>query len=156
MKYRLLSTGKIRNKHIQALVADYEGRIHRMVPFESVEIADEKIQSGRPVAAIQKAEGERLLKKIPADACTVVLDEKGKQLSSVELANWIQGMESRYREMIFCIGGALGHGEEVKARADCLLSLSAMTMTHTMARLFAVEQLYRAFAIQKGLPYHNE
>ncbi|MBB5021078.1 23S rRNA (pseudouridine(1915)-N(3))-methyltransferase RlmH [Desulfurispira natronophila] len=156
MKYRIISVGKVRNRHFQTLIDDFESRIARLVPFESLQVADEKIRESSPPSRIREQESQRVLERIPADSGVVALDEGGQQMSSVALARWLQKQEPRWRSITFCVGGALGHGECLQQRADTTLSLSLLTFNHHLARLVTVEQIYRALSIQRGLPYHNE
>ena len=107
-------------------------------------------------AEIKKHEGKKLLKGIAPGDELVLLDEKGKQFNSVEFASFLQKkFNAGLKKMIFCIGGAYGFSEEVYMRSNSKISLSEMTFSHQMVRLIFLEQLYRAFTIIKGEPYHN-
>ncbi|WP_027389794.1 23S rRNA (pseudouridine(1915)-N(3))-methyltransferase RlmH [Chrysiogenes arsenatis] len=156
MKYRLLSFGKVRDRHFQALIEDFEKRIGRFVPFEATVLKDAKIASHVPVAQVQEEEGERLLKAVSSDTSLILFDEQGDQLTSRQFAEWIGSMESWNREIAFAIGGALGHGTLVRTRAERRVSLSPLTFNHYLARLVALEQLYRALTLLRGMPYHND
>lgn len=156
MKYRILALGKLRDRNFRALVQDFEQRIAQLVPFESLELRDEKLLPGRDPAQLREAEAERILGKIHADTCVVALDEAGTGMGSRELAAWLESLERSRREIAFCVGGALGHGEVLLRRADSRLSLSPMTMNHYLARLVLAEQLYRAISLTRGMPYHND
>jgi 23S rRNA (pseudouridine1915-N3)-methyltransferase len=135
--------GKDKLAAIQSLTAEYLQRLARIVPVETHELAGE--------AAVfrqrEKASGTRAL---------ILLDSRGKQLSSEELAEFLRGhMDRGTRQLIFAIGGADGFSAESRRAADMQLSLGKMTLPHELARVVLLEQLYRAFTILKGHPYHT-
>ena len=104
----------------------------------------------------KQAEGEMILRNITASTDMILLDEKGKEFRSVEFADHIQKKMSSGRDVVFVVGGPYGFSEAVYQRADGKISLSKMTFSHQMVRLFFVEQLYRAMTILRGEPYHHE
>lgn len=157
MKLTLVCIGKLSAAFLREGVAEYAGRINHYLPLTTLEIKEEKAGGKKAdPQRIRDLEGEKLLAKIPEGAFTVVLDERGKQLGSEALAGFLEEqMVHGTGEIVLIIGGAYGLSDRVKARADRLLSLSAMTFTHQMARLFLLEQLYRALTIVRNEPYHN-
>jgi 23S rRNA (pseudouridine1915-N3)-methyltransferase len=157
MKLKLLAIGKIKREAYQQLAREYEKRIRRFQPFEVIEIPDEKIGSKAEIPKILSKEAERVEKHLKRDSHLVVLDEKGEQWSSIDLA-WELGQwfHASPTEIVFLIGGAFGLDEELKKRAEVRLSLSKLTLPHQLARVLALEQVYRALTILKNVPYHHE
>ena len=156
MKLRLLCVGRL-SESLRGAADDYAARIARYLPLAVEELKEEK-GGGKKADPrfICEREGERILQRIPPDAFTVVLDEHGRTLSSEEVAAQLElHMVQGTGELVFVIGGAYGLSEAVKARANLLLSLSSMTFTHQMARLFLLEQIYRGLTILRNEPYHN-
>lgn len=152
MKLRVLWVGKSREAWVKEALADYSGRIRHYNPLELCEVRDEK---GALAEDMRRRECERLEKLIPPNAILVLLDERGEQLDSPGLAALIgKQRDSGTSEMVFVIGGAYGFSEEFRRRGR-LLSLSRMTFTHQMVRVFLLEQLYRAFTILNNEPYHH-
>ena len=152
MKLKLLWVGKSRESWVRESVDEYAGRIRRYCPLELIEIRDEK---GAEAEEMRRRECERLEKKIPAGATLILLDEQGEQMDSPSLASFIgRQRDSGAGELVFAIGGAYGFSEEFRRRGK-LLSLSRMTFTHQMIRPFLLEQIYRAFTILNGEPYHH-
>lgn len=157
MKLRLLCVGKIGEPFLKAGIDEYAGRIQRYFPLSTVELKEEQ-GGGRDAEQrlLREREGERLLAKIPPQAFTVVLDEGGQTMDSQGLASLLEKqMLHGTQELLWLIGGPYGLSEAVKGRADLLLSLSRFTFTHQMARLFLLEQIYRALTIIRNEPYHN-
>lgn len=137
-------------------VAEYEKRAARYWSFEVVEVKEERGRKGASEEQIRNAETERLLERVPAGTDICALTRDGKSWSSDDLARYLEQLAVRGRAgAAFLIGGALGISEEGIRRADRTLSLSSMTLTHELARLFLVEQLYRAGTIVRGEPYHK-
>lgn len=157
MKIKILAVGKTDDKNLQVLVDTYVKRLAHYVKFELEIIPDLKKMKSRTEAEQKALEGEALLKKLEPGDQLVLLDEKGRQYRSMEFASQIQKkMNSGVRRMVLVIGGPYGFSDAVYARADELLSLSKMTFSHQMIRLFVVEQIYRAFTILRNEPYHHE
>ena len=157
MKLTLLCIGKLSASWIQEGAGDYSGRIRRYLPLSIEELKEIKVGGKKADAQqIRQREGESLLQKIPASAFAVALDEQGKSVESEKLSQFIgKHMLDGTQELVFLIGGAYGLSESVKQRANMTLSLSAMTLTHQMARLLLLEQIYRAMTILRNEPYHN-
>ena len=156
MKIRLLCVGKITDTSLRELIQDYSGRIQRYLPLETLELKEEKGGKKGDRNYIVQQEGEQLLTRLPSSGCIIALDERGKSISSEGLADFIGGqMLEGIPELTFVIGGAYGLTDEVRQKANRILSLSAMTFTHQMARLFLLEQIYRSLTILRNEPYHN-
>ena len=156
MKLKLLCVGKLSLAHAREGVDEYTSRLKRYLPFETVELKEEKGGKKADAEYVRKRESEQLLSRIPKNAFVVVLDEKGRSLSSEKLAQLIERhMADGTAEMAWVIGGANGTSSSLRKRADLVLSLSELTFTHQMARLLLMEQLYRAMTIIRNEPYHN-
>ena len=158
MKITIVCAGKIKEKYLNAGIAEF---LKRLKPFAQVEIREihEEKMPEEPSAAekeqVLKREGEKLLKLVPSGSYLFVLDVYGELKSSEKLAAEINELGLRGRSSLtFLIGGAFGLSEEVRARADERISFSPMTFTHQMVRLLLVEQSYRAFKINRGEKYH--
>ncbi len=155
MKFRLVCVGRLSEDWLKQGAAEYLKRLQRHYSIEIVELKEEQGQL-KDVAGLVRREGARILERIPADAVAIVLDEKGKQISSEGLAERLQEeMLHAGRDWCLVIGGPYGLDPAVRSRADLLLSLSKMTLTHQMARLLLLEQLYRSGTILRNEPYHN-
>ncbi len=157
MKLRLLCVGKLSESYLREGAEEYIGRIRRYAPLTIQELKEEKGGGKNPDPRyIRDREGERLLEKIGPDAWVIVLDEAGQAQRSEDLAALLERhMVQGTGELVLIIGGAYGLSGGVKQRADLLLSLSAFTLTHQMARLLLLEQVYRGFTIVRREPYHN-
>ena len=157
MNVTLLAVGKTDVSWVKEGLELYVSRLRRYVPFKLEEIPHLKNAAALSEAVIKEKEGEIILSKLrPADY-VVLLDEHGKEYRSVEFAQKLEALMSRSsRDIVFVIGGAYGFAEAVYSRADEKLSLSKMTFSHQMVRTVFTEQLYRAFTIIKGEPYHHE
>ncbi|TVZ28151.1 23S rRNA (pseudouridine1915-N3)-methyltransferase [Gillisia sp. Hel_I_86] len=157
MTIKLLGIGKTDDKTLQNLTDVYVKRLQFYNKFEIELVPDLKKAKNLDENQQKLKEGELLLNKIPASDFVVLLDENGKQLSSVDFSEFIQKrFNSGLKQVVFVIGGPYGFSEEVYKRADSRLSLSKMTFSHQMVRLFFTEQLYRAFTILKNEPYHHK
>lgn len=155
MKIEIWWIGKTFQDFTQKGYTVFLKRIEKFNPIGIVELAEIKGQSN-PVA-LKKMEAERILAKLKPDDFLILLDEKGKSLTSVEFADFIQKKENQsIKKLIFLIGGAYGFDERVYERANDKLSLSNMTFSHQLIRLIFMEQLYRSFTIMNNFPYHNE
>jgi 23S rRNA (pseudouridine1915-N3)-methyltransferase len=155
MKLRFLWIGKTKRAPVRELVGEYRERIKRFAPVEVVELRDRDEVGGDARRIIEK-EGEDILTRTAQDAFVIALDERGRQLDSVQLAELIeQHRVSGTKQMTFVIGSHNGLAESVRKRAQCLLALSRMTLTHEMARAVLMEQVYRAFTIIHDLPYQK-
>lgn len=154
MRLRLIWVGKTRNEHLRALVEDYLKRLSRFARCEVTELRESGASDER--ACIEE-EGKRIVGALASDALAVLLDVRGRTVwSSEELAAQIEEWQTRsVKEAAFIVGGHLGVSEEVRRRAQLSWSLSRLTLTHEMARVVLVEQLYRAHTIMRGLPYQK-
>lgn len=157
MTITLILVGKTDIKHLEALINDYKKRLSFFVKFEVKIIPDLKKRKNMDVELQKEKEGELILDKISNSDFVVLLDENGVEYSSTKLASWLQKrMNSGLKNLVFIVGGPYGFSPEIYARGNQKLSLSKMTFSHQMIRLFFTEQLYRAFSILKNLPYHHE
>lgn len=156
MKTELILVGRTTDKYFEAGIADYTSRISHYMPFNITTIPELKNTKNMTEEQQKQAEGELIMKHIQPQDTVVLLDEKGRELRSVELASWLQQKQNTARRLLFVIGGPYGFSPVVYARADEKLSLSKLTFSHQMVRLVFTEQLYRACTIIKGEPYHHE
>ena len=157
MRISLVTVGKTDVKWVREGLDLYAGRLSHYVPFTLEEIPELKNAASLTRDRIKEKEGELILKRIKDTDEVILLDERGKELRSVELASLLEGKLSRgVRDLVFVVGGAYGFSQKVYERADACLSLSRMTFSHQMVRTIFAEQLYRAFTIIKGEPYHHE
>ncbi len=156
MTIKLLTIGKTDSKELQKLIDDYQKRLGFYIKFEFEIIPDIKNSKNLTEDQQKQKEGELILGKLNTTDVLVLLDENGKQLDSVSFSNYLQKhMNSGIKQLVFVIGGPYGFSEEVYNKAKGKLSLSKMTFSHQMVRLFVVEQLYRAFTILRNEPYHH-
>lgn len=157
MKITFLTVGKTTFPFVREGSETFVKRIKHYTPFECLEIPELKNTSSLSKEQIKEKEGELILKQIKNTDKVILLDERGRHFTSVEWAKEIEKeIISGTRSIIFVVGGAYGFSPSVYQRADSKISLSHMTFSHQIIRLFFVEQLYRAFTIIKGEPYHNE
>ena len=156
MKITLLVVGKTTDQRLVSLIEDYRQRLTHYVPFDLVVIPDLKNTKGLSEAQIKTTEGNEILRCLTPSAEAVLLDEHGREFRSVEFAEWLQKRMSSGRDLTLIIGGPYGFSSEVYQRANGKISLSQMTFSHQMVRLFAIEQLYRAMTILRNEPYHHE
>lgn len=153
MEFILLCTAKTDDPEIKSLCAQYEKRLKHYTRFRIEEIPTPKIQEPTKLTA---REGELILEKIQQGDLCFLLDENGKEMASEGFADFVQKqLNTGNKRCFFVIGGPFGFSEDVKKRANGLISLSKMTFTHQMVRLFFSEQLYRAFSILRNEPYHH-
>lgn len=159
MKITILTVGKVKEKFYRQAIEEFEKRLSRYCKLEIIEVQDEKTPdraSEVEEMQIKEKEGQRLLKYIREDAWVCALAIEGKMLDSVELSAKMEQMGvGGTSHMIFVIGGSLGLAEEVLKRADFKLSFSKMTFPHQLMRVILLEQIYRAYRIMKGEPYHK-
>ena len=157
MKIALLQTGKTTDRHVAEGVEIYSARIRKYSGFDIITIPDLKNTRNMSVTEQKVREGRKILESVNRDDYIVLLDERGRELRTVELADWIQKRFTMTgKRIMFVTGGPWGVSEEVYNAADFRLSLSRMTFPHQLVRLIFLEQLYRAFTIIKGEPYHHE
>ena len=155
MKITLIQLGKTRFAHLQEGISDYHNRIRHYINFDEITIPDLKNIKNLSFAEIRKKEGEQILKIIDKSAFLVLLDERGKQKSSEEFAEFIRKNMISGRDIVLLVGGAYGFSEEVYTRANDKIALSRMTFSHQLVRLIFAEQLYRSMTIIRGEPYHH-
>ena len=157
MKITLITVGKTTFNFVKEGMAMYEKRIGRYLSYTKVEIPALQGTSSLSHDEIKEREGELILKKLKSGDRLILLDEKGKRFTSVSWAEHLAKMiDTGCKSIVFVIGGAYGFSSKVRDAASEMLSLSDMTFSHQIIRLFFVEQLYRAMTIIKGEPYHNE
>jgi 23S rRNA (pseudouridine1915-N3)-methyltransferase len=148
--------GKIRFPFIREGIDEYARRLKRYTDFRIRELPELKKTEAWQQPAVMKEEGDRILKALSDRDFVVLLDERGKAMDSIEFAEYL---ERRHRDavksMVFVVGGAYGFSPEVYERGNMQLSLSRMTFSHQVVPLFFAEQLYRAFTIIRGAPYHH-
>lgn len=157
MKITLLTVGKTDKDWVRQGIDIYTARMKHYFPFAIVEIPELKNVSALSEEQIKTREGELILKNVKPVEDVILLDEKGREFSSMEFAKVLQDKISYTgKDMVFVIGGAYGFSDAVRQRANSKISLSRMTFSHQMVRAIFVEQLYRAFTIMKGEPYHHE
>ena len=153
MRVRVIWTGKTRDARLRALIDEY---LKRLSHFARCEITELREGSGAETKAGIDKDSKRISDRLPIGATTVLLDQKGTEWSSQELATQIQRWEnSGTREVAFIVGGPNGVSLELSSRVEKRWSLSRLTLTHEMARVVLLEQLYRAYTIVHGLPYQK-
>lgn len=157
MKITLLTVGKTDKDWVKQGIDIYSSRMKHYFPFSIIEIPELKNASSLSEEQIKTKEGELILKNIKPSEDVILLDERGKEYASVEFAKVLQDKISYTgKDITFVIGGAYGFSEAVRQRSNSKISLSRMTFSHQMVRAIFIEQLYRAFTIMKGEPYHHE
>ncbi len=155
MRLRVLCVGKTREHFIQEGIQKYLRYLRPYTSIEVRELKQEKISDLKDAPLIRKREAETVFKSLPAATFLVAMDERGVEFTSHEFAAFLNGiMESGVRETVFVIGGAMGLDEQVTGQAQKVIAMSRWTLTHEMARLVLLEQIYRAFTIIKGKEYH--
>jgi 23S rRNA (pseudouridine1915-N3)-methyltransferase len=159
MQIRIIAVGKIKERYLREGIAEYEKRLRPYAKLQVIEITDERrpLSASPAIESVAKdKEGERILASIPDGSLVIALDVMGQSWPSEQLAASFREWElSGPNQLAFIIGGDLGLSQGVLARSNLRLSLSKMTFTHPMARLLLIEQVYRAFRILRGEPYHK-
>ena len=157
MKIKLLAIGKTDDKNLIQLIDVYQKRLKHYVKFELDIIPDLKNAKNLSEKQQKEKEGELLLAKLENTDQLILLDDKGKHYTSIEFSNFLQKkMNSGIKQLVLVIGGPYGFSDAIYKKAQGKLSLSKMTFSHQMIRLFIVEQIYRGFTILKNEPYHHE
>ncbi|MHB9055323.1 MAG: 23S rRNA (pseudouridine(1915)-N(3))-methyltransferase RlmH [Paludibacteraceae bacterium] len=157
MKIKLILVGKTTDDKLNSLIGEYTNRLKFYISFEQIIIAELKNAKSLTFEQQKEKEGELILSKFENGDDVILLDEKGKELTSVDFAKFISNkMLFSNKSMVFVVGGPYGFSPKVYQRANSLLSLSKMTFSHQMIRLLFAEQLYRAMTIIRGEPYHHE
>ena len=159
MKIKIVTVGKLKEKYLRDGIAEYSKRLSRFANLEMIELADEKTPDRASNSENQKIleiEGTRILSKIADRDFVIVLAIEGKTLSSEEFSKQLeQAPINGFSTLTFVIGGSLGISPQVKKRANLSISFGRLTLPHQLMRLVLVEQIYRAFTIQQGSPYHK-
>jgi 23S rRNA (pseudouridine1915-N3)-methyltransferase len=157
MKIVLLTIGKTSEKYLIEGIAQYQKRLKHYTQFEMLEILNIKNAKNFSNAELMKKEGELILKQLQSSDHLVLLDDKGKDFTSPKFSEKLQSwMLSGKKRLVFVVGGAYGFSEDIYARENEKLSLSKMTFSHQMVRLFFVEQIYRGYTILNNEPYHHQ
>lgn len=157
MKVTLISVGALREPPLRELATKFSARLPHYMPFEILEVADSPKFLSAAIDTRKAREGEAILEKISPGDFVVLFDERGREMTSREFATFIdRKMATLSRNLVFVIGGPYGFSDAVYQRADMQLCLSKMTFTHEMARVVAIEQIYRAATILRGEPYHHD
>ncbi|WP_298121419.1 23S rRNA (pseudouridine(1915)-N(3))-methyltransferase RlmH [Flavobacterium sp.] len=157
MNIKLLAIGKTDNKNLQTLIDDYSKRLSFYIKFELEIIPDLKNVKNLSESQQKEKEGELILAKLAPTDQLILLDENGSSFSSIGFSDYLQKkMNAGIKTLVFVIGGPYGFSEEVYKKSQGKISLSAMTFSHQMVRLFVIEQIYRGFTILKNEPYHHQ
>jgi 23S rRNA (pseudouridine1915-N3)-methyltransferase len=157
MKIVLLLTGKTSEKYIEEGMVNFSNRVKKYAAFDIISLPDIKNTRNMPAREQKIKEGDKILQFLGNDDFLVVLDEKGKEFSTLEFSSWLEKiLILSKKRIVFAIGGAWGFSDEVFQKADLSISLSRLTFSHQVVRLLFLEQLYRAFTVIKGKPYHHE
>ena len=157
MKIKLLAVGKTDDKNLNQLIELYQDRLKHYVKFEMEIIPDIKNAKNLSEAQQKEKEGDLILSKLQNTDELILLDDKGKHYTSIEFSSFLQKkMNSGIKQLVLVIGGPYGFSDTVYKKANGKLSLSKMTFSHQMIRLFIVEQIYRGFTILRNEPYHHE
>jgi 23S rRNA (pseudouridine1915-N3)-methyltransferase len=156
LRLTLISVGKNAEPFVREGGEEYAARIRRYAELSLTVVPEERLAAAGKIEFILRQEGRRIREKIPPAALRVVLDERGRSFTSTGFSGlFAKWMGSGIREVVFIVGGAYGLEETLKREADIRFSLSSLTLTHGMARLFLLEQIYRAFTLIRKEPYHK-
>jgi 23S rRNA (pseudouridine1915-N3)-methyltransferase len=154
LRIHLVWAGKTRERHCAALIDDYLSRIQRFSPLELTEVREAKGAGSDDQA--RKIESDRLIEAVSSDDYVVLLDEQGEERTSVQFSRFIaERQQAAVKKLAFIIGPHSGASDELRNSARATISLSALTLTHELARVILVEQIYRAFTMLAGTPYHR-
>jgi len=157
MTIKLLAIGKTDSAELKQLISLYENRLSHYIKFELQLLPDLKKTKNLSESQQKEKEGQLILNQISSTDNLIILDEGGKQFTSIAFASYLQKkMNSGLKQVVFVIGGPYGFSSDVYAKAKGKISLSSMTFSHQMVRLFMLEQLYRGFTILKNEPYHHQ
>ncbi len=155
MRITLIENGKTRDSFIREGVEQFKKRVIRYVPFSIETLPDLKNTRNLTMKEVQDQEADLLLRRIKSGDYLILLDERGSQFDSIAFAEHLNSLEGKVNHLIFAIGGPYGFSGKAHARADAKISLSKLTFSHQLIRVLFMEQLYRAFTILKGEPYHH-
>lgn len=157
MKLKLLVVGKTVENFIKTANDEYQKRIKKYIKFDYVELKDIKVSAKMDFKTVKRLEGELINQNIKPNDFLILLDEHGKQYTSIEFSNYLDNkISTDSRDIVFVIGGPYGFDDSIHQRCDAKISLSKMTFSHQMVRMIFLEQVYRAFTIMKNEPYHHE
>ncbi len=156
MRTILLQIGKTTEAYLETGIAHYAERLKHYCDFELITLPGQKTTSSMDEATQKERDSNALINALQPSDDVILLDERGKEMNSVEFASFMQKrMNASPKRMVFVIGGAYGFSKTLYSRANAMVSLSRMTLSHQMVRLFAIEQLYRAHTIIRGEKYHH-
>ncbi|MDR0829059.1 MAG: 23S rRNA (pseudouridine(1915)-N(3))-methyltransferase RlmH [Prevotellaceae bacterium] len=156
MKLKIIFLGKTFSKNISEIYDEYFGKIKQYCTLEIAVIPALKNTKNMPIDVQRHLEGKEILQAVNSDDFLVLLDDKGKDFTSIEFAQWIDKQQFNTKKITFVIGGAYGFSTEVYERKNFMISLSKMTFSHQIVRAIFAEQIYRAMTILRGEPYHHE
>ncbi len=157
MKVKLICCGKTADSFLVQGEMNYQNRLKHYFSFDRIDLPDLKNTKNLSVEQIKEEEGKCILKEIQPNQELILLDERGKNFTSIEFSEFLTNhFNYNQRDLIFLIGGPYGFSDKVYERANSKMSLSKMTFSHQMVRMIFLEQLYRAATIMKGEPYHHE
>lgn len=157
MNIKLIVVGKSESEHLRSWVEVYVKRLSHYTGFEIITLPDVKNAKNLSTAELKEREGEMILRQVEKADKVILLDEKGREFTSMEFSKYLEKqMNASVRTLAFVVGGAFGFSPKVYERIGERIAISKMTFSHQMIRLLVVEQIYRAFTILKGEPYHNE
>ena len=155
MNIKLIYISNNKSNNIELLVEDYEKKINHFISYSSIGLKNKNQKTEKKL--IQKSESVHILKNIKSNDLVILLDEKGKEFSTLDFSKFISNkMMNRTKNIVFIIGGAYGFSSEFKKKFKLKIALSKLTFSHDMARLFFSEQLYRSLTIINNIPYHNQ
>ena len=155
MRITLMECGKTRDPFIKEGVELFHKRLIHYVPFKTETLPDLKKTRNLSMKEVQNQEAALMLKRLKSSDYVVLLDERGKEYNSISFAEHLNALEGRVNHLVFVIGGPYGFSEEIYQRAQARISLSKLTFSHQLVRVIFMEQLYRAYTILKGEPYHH-
>ena len=156
MKIKVVWVGTNADQELAGLIERYSSRIKHFFPFEVTELPAAKSRQKKNDVAIMHADSERLMAAIPSQGTVVAVDERGAGMDSLKFAKWLERVTMHSPHGVtFVMGGDVGYGDQVRQRADLVLSLSTMTLPHQVARVILLEQIYRACTIIRNIAYHK-
>ena len=155
MRVTLIESGKTKDPFIREGVELFRRRVIHYVPFRIETVPDLKNTRNLSMNEVQEKEGQLILKRVKPGDHMILLDERGREFNSISFAEHPNSLEGRVRHLLFVIGGPYGFSREVYDRADARISLSKLTFSHQLVRVIFMEQIYRAYTILKGEPYHH-